>query len=144
LGTADARPDVGPVLPLSIGSGERGDLVGAEGHPTQTTPDPIAAKVLSRGAALVAPAGRADNFSWPRPGSDANATIELSPQPAALASDALTKNGVPLKDNGKKLIDAKKNAKEKPADDLRVSKTRPTPNAGLDGAPIPPAPVGSR
>ena len=54
--TAGARPDVGPVLPLSIGGGERGDLLGAESHPAQTTPDPIAAKVLSRGAALAAPA----------------------------------------------------------------------------------------
>jgi hypothetical protein len=79
--TAGARPDVGPVLPLSIGGGERGDLLGAESHPAQTTPDPIAAKVLSRGAALAAPAGRADNFSWPRSGSDASATSEVSPQP---------------------------------------------------------------
>jgi len=143
-GTAGARPDVGPVLPLSIGGGENGDLVGAEGHSTQTTPDPIAAKVLSRGAALVAPADRADNFSWPRPDSDASATHEVSPQPVALTPDTPTKNGVPVKDDGKKLVDAKKDAKEKPAIDLRVSKTRHTSNAGLDGAPIPPAPVGAR
>jgi uncharacterized protein len=143
LGTAGARPDVGPVLPLSIGGGERGDLLGAESRPTQTTSDPIAAKVLSRGAALVAPAGRADDFSWPRSGSDASATPEVSPQPVALKSEP-TKNGVPVKDDGKKLVDAKKDAKEKPAIDLRVSKTRHMPNANLDGAPIPPAPVGLR
>ena len=53
-----------------------------------------------------------------------------------------TKNGIPVKDDGKKLVDAKKDAKEKPTIDLRVSKTRHTPNAGLDGAPIPPAPSG--
>jgi uncharacterized protein len=140
-GTAGARPDVGPVLPLSIGSGERGDLVGAEGHPPQSTPDPIAAKVLNRGVALVPPAGRADNFSWPRPGPDANATSELLPQPVALTSDAPTKDAV--KDDGRKRVDAKKDAREKPANDSRVS-TRHTPNAGLDGAPIPSAPVGSR
>jgi len=70
---------------------------------------------LSRGAALVAPAGRADNFSWPRPGSDANATSEVSPQPVALTSDAAAKNGVPVKNDGKKLVDAKKDAKGKPA-----------------------------
>lgn len=129
LGTAGPRPDVGPVLPLSIGGSERGDLLGAESHPTQTTSDPIAAKVLSRGAALAAPAGRADDFTWPRSGSDASATPEVSPQPVALTADAPTKN---------------KDAKAKPAIDLRVSKTRHTPNAGLDGAPIPPVPVGSR
>jgi hypothetical protein len=142
--TAGARPDVGPVLPLSIGGGERGDLLGAESHPAQTTPDPIAAKVLSRGAALAAPAGRADNFSWPRSGSDASATSEVSPQPVALTSDAQTKNGIPAKDDGKKRVDAKKDAKEKPTIDLRASKTRRTPNGGLDGAPIPPAPVSLR
>jgi hypothetical protein len=129
LGTAGPRPDVGPVLPLSIGGSERGDLLGAESHPTQTTSDPIAAKVLSRGAALVAPAGRADDFTWPRFGSDASATPEVSPQPVALTADAPTKN---------------KDAKAKPAIDLRESKTRHTPNAGLDGVPIPPVPVGSR
>jgi hypothetical protein len=31
------------------------------------SPNPIAAKALSRGDALAAPAGRADDFSWPRP-----------------------------------------------------------------------------
>jgi uncharacterized protein len=143
LGAAGARPDVGPVLPLSIG-GESGDLLGAESHPTQATSDPIAAKVLSRGAALVAPTGRADNFSWPRPGSDASATSEVSPQPVSPISDAPTKNGNPVDNDRKKLVDAKKDSKEKSAIDLRVSKTRHTPNAGLDGAPIPPAPVGLR
>ncbi|MGB7466540.1 MAG: hypothetical protein WBW14_26880, partial [Candidatus Acidiferrum sp.] len=113
------------------------------GRPTQMTPDPIAAKVLSRGNALVAPAGRADDFSWPRPGSDALAAPELSPQPVALQPGAPTKNGVAVKDDGKKLADAKKDAK-KPAIDLRASKTRHAPNADFDRAPVPPAPVGSR
>jgi uncharacterized protein len=143
-GSAGARPDVGPVLPLTASGGERGDLLGAEGRPTQMTPDPIAAKVLSRGNALLAPAGRADDFSWPRPGSDALAAPELSPQPVALKPGAPTKNGVAVKDDGKKLADAKKDAKEKPAIELRASKPRHAPNPDLDGAPIPPAPVGSR
>ncbi|HEV2714749.1 MAG TPA: hypothetical protein VGU64_05755, partial [Terriglobales bacterium] len=71
------------------------------------------------------------------------AAPELSPQPVALQPGAPTKNGVALKDDGKKLADAKKDAK-KPAIDLRASKMRHAPNADLDGAPIPPAPVGSR
>jgi hypothetical protein len=108
------------------------------------TPDPIAAKVLSRGNALLAPAGRADDFSWPRPGSDALAAPELSPQPVALQPGAPTKTGVVVKDDSKKLADAKKDVKEKPAIDLRASKMRHAPNTELDGAPVPPAPVGSR
>jgi uncharacterized protein len=141
--TAGARPDVGPVLPLAIGGGERTELLGAEGQPTQThTPDPIAAKVLSRGAALLAPAARADDFSWPRPESDASVTSEFLPQPAALTSETSTTNSPSVKD-GKKLS-AKKDANERSAVDSRVSKTRHAPNAKLDGAAIAPAPVGLR
>jgi len=66
--SAGARPDVGPVLPLTAsGSDRSGDLLGAGDHSTQTTSDPVAAKVLGRGGTLAAPAGRADDFSWPRP-----------------------------------------------------------------------------
>src|SRR5215471_18971426 len=63
-GPAGARPDVGPVLPLTASSGKKGgELLGAS---PGTISDPIAAKVLSRGESLTAPAGRADDFSWPR------------------------------------------------------------------------------
>jgi lysophospholipase L1-like esterase len=62
-GSAGARPDVGPVLPLTASDSEKGgELLGAADHP-QTTSDPIATKVLSRGETLAAPAGRADDFS---------------------------------------------------------------------------------
>ena len=39
-GAAGARPDVGPVLPLSSGDGEHGDLLGAADHPSQTNDRP--------------------------------------------------------------------------------------------------------
>jgi uncharacterized protein len=85
---ASARPSVGPVLPLTASGGDHGgDLLGAGDHPTQTTSDPIAVKILSRGETLAAPAGRADNFSWPRPGSDASARPEVSREPIAAAPD---------------------------------------------------------
>jgi hypothetical protein len=77
-GPAGARPDVGPVLPLTSSAGDHGsELLGGKDHPTQTTSDPIAAKVLSRGETLAAPAGRADNFSWPRPESYPSAKPEV-------------------------------------------------------------------
>ena len=86
-GSAGVRPDVGPVLPLTaIGGDKGGKLLGAADAPTQTT-DPIASKVLSRGETLAAPAGRADDFSWPRPGSDTSARPEVSPEPVAAAPD---------------------------------------------------------
>jgi hypothetical protein len=119
-GPAGARPDVGPVVPLTANGGDRGgELLGAS---PQTTSDPIAAKVLSRGEALAAPAGRADDFSWPRPGSDASARRpEVSPEPVAVAPDTPKKLGTAAEADGKNQADAKKNAKEKRAIDSRAS-----------------------
>jgi hypothetical protein len=136
---ANTRPDVGPVLPLSTGGGEHGgDLLGAGDHPPHTTSDPIAAKVLSRGDALAAPTGRADDFSWPRPSVGASATPDIAPQPIALSPAAPTKKT----DKANSPADVGKD--KKPGKESRVSKTRRSTNADLDGVPVPPAPVGSR
>jgi uncharacterized protein len=135
------RPDVGPVLPLTAETGETGDLLGAGGHPAPPTPDPLAARVLSRGDPIAAPAGRADDFSWPRPAEDASVTpLVVTPEPAAPTPAA--KKGA-TKDDGKKPPDAKKDAKTKPVADSGAANTRSSPSAGLDGAPPrPPAAVG--
>src|SRR6516165_2739436 len=118
-GPAGARPDVGPVLPLTASSGNKGgELLGAS---PGTISDPIAAKVLSRGESLTAPAGRADDFSWPRPGGDASVTPEVSPEPVAVAPDTPEKLGTAAKGDGKNQADTKKDAKEKPATDSRAS-----------------------
>jgi len=122
-GSAGARPDVGPVLPLTASGGEHGgELLGAGDHPKQTTTsDPIAAKVLSRGETLAAPAGRADNFPWPRPGSDASAGPEVSPEPVAVAPGTPEKLGTAAKGDGQNQADTKKDAKEKSASNSRAS-----------------------
>src|SRR5205823_6656643 len=113
-GSVGARPDVGPVLPLTAGGNERGgELLGAKDHPTQTI-DPIAEKVLDRGQTLAAPAGRADDFSWPRSGNDVGAKPEGSREPVAVAPE--TPEKLPAAANGdssKKQADTKKAAKEK-------------------------------
>jgi hypothetical protein len=139
-GSADARPDVGPVLPLSIGSGEHGDLLGADDNQKQVTPDPVAAKVLSRGDALEAHAGRADDFSWPRADAGASTAPDIASQPVALSPTSQSKKG----DEAKKSSEGDKDSKNKPAKESGLSKTRRSTNADLDGAPMPPAPVGSR
>jgi hypothetical protein len=113
-GSAAARPEVGPVLPLTSSAGDHAsELLGEKDQSMRTTSDSIAAKVLSRGETLTAPAGRADDFSWPRPGNDGVVGPEISPEPVALApqekQDAATKN------NGKNQADGKKDAKEKSA-----------------------------
>jgi len=121
-GSASARPDVGPVLPLTANSGDHGgELLGASPH---TTSDPIAAKVLSRGESLVAPAGRADDFSWPRPGADASARSEVSPEPVAAApgtAEKRDKQDTAAKSDGENQAGAKQDAKEKSASNSRAS-----------------------
>jgi hypothetical protein len=74
------RPVVGPVLPLNATSAEKaGELLGAASHPDERQADPVATRVLNRGEAIVAPRGRADDFSWPRP--DISATADTEPLP---------------------------------------------------------------
>jgi uncharacterized protein len=118
---ADTRPDAGPVLPLTARGSDYGNTLLGEGDQSkQTTSDPIAAKVLKRGETLVAPAGRADDFSWPRPESDASTKPEVSPEPVAVSPDSPEKPGTAAKSDGKNQDDAK-GAKKKPAIDSRAS-----------------------
>jgi hypothetical protein len=115
--SAGARPEAGPVLPLTVSGGDKDrELLGAADHSTQT-PDAIAAKVLSRGETLTAPTGRADDFSWPRPESSARVSPEDSPEPLAAASNMREKQGTAVKGDGKNQADAEKEAKEKSAID---------------------------
>ena len=121
-GSASARPDVSRVFPLSTRGGERGgDLLGGKVHPTQTTSDPIAAKVLDRGETLAAPAGRADDFSWPRPGSDVSAGAEISAEPVAAAPSTPEKQSASTEGDSKKKAAAKKETKGKSEIDSRAS-----------------------
>ena len=117
-GSVGARPDIGPVLPLTTGGGDKGgELLGAA-NPGRTTSDSIAAKVLNRGETLAAPIGRADDFSWPRPGNDTSARPKDSPEPAAGPAEM---QGTAVKGDDKSQVDAKKDAKEKPTIDSHAS-----------------------
>jgi uncharacterized protein len=140
-GTVGARPDVGPVVPLSTSDADSGDLEGAGGRSNQALSDPIAAKVLNRGDPLSAPTGRADDFSWPRPGPSASATPEIAPQPAALTATPPSKKAG---DSNKPAADTGKNNKNKSAKESSAAKPSRPAKPDLDGAPTPPAPVGSR
>jgi uncharacterized protein len=60
-----ARPMSGPAVSLTAERAvESDDLLG--GAARKTTSDAVAAKVLVQGDSLPAPAGRADDFAWPR------------------------------------------------------------------------------
>jgi hypothetical protein len=63
-GAAMARPLAGPVMPLTTPA-EASELVGGAGA-HQVASDALAARVLVRGDPDRAPAGRADDFAWPR------------------------------------------------------------------------------
>ena len=73
-----AKDAVGPVLPLNAtGTEKSGELLGAPKQPAEREADPLATRVLNRGEAIVAPRGRADDFSWPRTNPSSAADKEL-------------------------------------------------------------------
>ena len=64
-GLPPPRPLAGPILPLVASSVGTDQLLGGAGVQPATV-DPLVARVLVKGEPLSAPAGRADDFSWPR------------------------------------------------------------------------------
>jgi hypothetical protein len=59
------RPLAGPILPLTAPSVDTDRLVGGPGTQPVAV-DTLAARVLVKGESLSPPAGRADDFAWPR------------------------------------------------------------------------------
>ena len=59
------RPLAGPILPLVDSSVGTDQLLGGPGS-RPVAIDALAARVLVKGEPLSAPAGRADDFAWPR------------------------------------------------------------------------------
>jgi hypothetical protein len=59
------RPLAGPIVPLVASSVGTDQLLGGAGSRPATV-DALAARTLVKGEPLAAPAGRADDFSWPR------------------------------------------------------------------------------
>jgi uncharacterized protein len=59
------RPLAGPILPLVASSVSTDQLLGGPGTRPAAV-DALAARTLVKGEALTPPAGRADDFSWPR------------------------------------------------------------------------------
>ncbi len=150
-----ARLAIGPVVPLAAtGGSEGGDLLGAPSHPVPVTSDPLATRVLSRGDAIAAPAGRADDFSWPR--ADANAAPDAAAEPIVPTPPAPPAKGSGGKNDSSKGDVNKNNAKKidaKKSGDAKAQLTVPPAGAAaapakprraredLDGAPRPPMPI---
>ena len=79
-----ARPLAGPVVPLTLTTGNSDELLGGAGAASARA-DATAAGVLVKGDAVAAPSGRADDFIWPRGG----ATPQTAAVPQAGASAAM-------------------------------------------------------
>lgn len=139
---AGPRPAVGPVLPLTADTSvDSKNLLGDGGRTAPANADPMALRVLTHGDPIPAPSGRADDFSWPRPGSDANAAVEAAPEP--VTPSAPPAKGAPA--SPKKTDDTKPDTKNKvgPAAPAAPAAPARRPSASLNGGPPrPPAPVG--
>ena len=143
------RPVIGPVVPLNATNAEKGgQLLGAASHPTEGEADPLATRVLNRGEAIVAPRGRADDFSWPRPDISGTADTEALPD-AVPPKGAAANSGA---EDGKKNTDKAATTKSSEATNC-PTQSSPTPHVTtarphrhvdqVNGAPPrPPLPVG--
>ncbi len=130
-----ARTIIGPVVPLNDNAVESGELLGAHNGPAPASSDSIVTRVLSRGDAISAPAGRADNFSWPRADAAAPIPTTVEVVPVAPASSV---SSVPVASIAKAA--GGKNAAKMP-DEVKKSITPDAASARprrLDAAPQPP------
>jgi uncharacterized protein len=140
------RPVVGPVLPLNATNAEKGgQLLGAARDSDERQADPLATRVLNRGEAIVAPRGRADDFSWPRPDISGTADTEALPD-AAPPKGAAANSGT--EDEKKKNTDKAATTKSSEATN-RPTQSSPTPHVTtarphrhVDQVNRPPLPVG--
>jgi hypothetical protein len=110
------RPVIGPVVPLTTNVEKGGQLLGAASHPAAGEADPLATRVLNRGEAIVAPRGRADDFSWPRPDISGTADTEALP-------DAVPPKGAAANSSAE---DGKKNTEKAATTKSSEATTRPT------------------
>jgi hypothetical protein len=118
------RPLAGPILPLVASSVSTDQLLGGPG--TRPAPvDALAARTMVKGEPLAAPAGRADDFSWPRRevGREQSKDTPKSDGPEASASpDGTTPAAAP------------------PTKKRVRPSTQPAPSAGFFGFGTAPAP----
>jgi hypothetical protein len=87
-GAATARPLSGPVVPLTASASASQDLLGATEISAGANPR-AATRVLVKGEAITAPAGRSDDFRWPRRGVAAfgtDPTVATTTDPIPVAA----------------------------------------------------------
>jgi hypothetical protein len=77
-GKPTARPLAGPVVPLSMTTGNTDALLGGGSAPSSARTDATATDVLVKGDPVSAPPGRADDFVWPHDGEAARVAPNAS------------------------------------------------------------------
>jgi hypothetical protein len=82
------RPMAGPVMPLTSPTTPDQTLLGGAGGARSVTPETVGNRVLVKGEPVPAPAGRSDDFAWPRRGvmpvgTDPVAATSTEPIPVA-------------------------------------------------------------
>jgi hypothetical protein len=102
-GMPTARPLAGPVLPLTASVTSAQDLLGG-GDAGIVNSQPIVARVLVKGEPVTPPAGRSDDFTWPRRaiapfGKDPVVATTTDPVPIMPAAPAATTVPVPSGDS---------------------------------------------
>jgi lysophospholipase L1-like esterase len=98
-GMPTARPLAGPVLPLTASATGVQDLLGGDSSSVNNPPAAVA-RVLVKGDAIAPPAGRSDDFKWPRRaiapfGKDPVVATTTDPIPVMQAAPAATTVPVP-------------------------------------------------
>jgi len=85
-GEAGPRPLMGPVMPLVASQVGTDELLGGVGTRPASV-DALAARTLVKGEPLAAPAGRADDFAWPRREVGVLSAPPSDPQVASAPAD---------------------------------------------------------
>jgi hypothetical protein len=138
------RPLAGPVLPLTIVPGNSDELAGgSDTRPVHS--DAIAASVLVKGDPVPAPAGRADDFTWPRggaaPATAISAAASAAPEPEAKpAAKTQIRTDAKTETKAEPKVDAKGKPKvTKPAQEAQAKSRQFQPQ---QAPPRPPRPIG--
>ena len=145
------RPMAGPITPLVAASVNSDQLLGGPGTRPAAV-DALAARTLVKGEALLPPAGRADDFMWPRREvgrEPAKGDVPVANVPPGAAPGV---PGAPGTAPNAALAPPKPPAAKKPAQTNPLgnffgfgnSSPRQAPPPRAPGVPRPPAPVGQR
>ena len=113
------------------GQREGGELLGsAKAAASKKEPDALATRVLSRGEALAAPHGRADDFSWPRADISSEPAPDTPPPPAASPSKGGTNKSESKNEKNKSETNTSRKGQSK-----KTEPKKPAPDGASNAAP---------